>query len=163
MSAVINQPAISLRPMRIADLDRIMQIENVMYAYPWTEGIFRDCLRVGYCCWVMMQEHEIIAYGVMSTGAGEAHILNICVNRDQQRNGYAETLLQHLLNLARRHGADLCLLEVRPSNIAAINLYHKLGFNEVGLRRNYYPDKDGREDAMILALNLELGENHPNF
>ena len=154
MSAVINQPDISLRPMRIADLERIMEIETTMYTYPWTEGIFRDCLRVGYCCWVLKQDHEIIAYGVMSTGAGEAHVLNICVAKGYQRNGHAETLLRHLLELAKRHGADICLLEVRPSNQAAIQLYHKLGFNEVGIRRNYYPDRDGREDAMILALNI---------
>jgi ribosomal-protein-alanine N-acetyltransferase len=154
MSAVINQPDISLCPMRIADLERIMEIETTMYAYPWTEGIFRDCLRVGYCCWVLKHEQRIIAYGVMSTGAGEAHVLNICVEKAYQRNGYAETLLKHLIELAGRHGADICLLEVRPSNRSAIGLYHKLGFNEVGIRRNYYPDQNGREDAMILALNL---------
>lgn len=154
MSAVIIQPDISLRPMQSADLVAVMRIENDMYAYPWTEGIFLDCLRVGYCCWVLTVDDAIQAYAVMSTGANEAHILNICVQREALRNGYAETLLHHLLSLARRHSADICLLEVRPSNRAALNLYHKLGFNEVGLRRNYYPAADGREDAVILAKNL---------
>jgi len=154
MSAVINQPSISLRPMQLVDLDIVMDIENDMYDYPWTEGIFRDCLRVGYCCWVLTVDSELCAYSVMSTGANEAHILNVCVHRDALRNGHAETLLRHLLGVAKRHSADICLLEVRPSNSAAISLYHKLGFNEVGLRRNYYPAIDGREDAVILAKNL---------
>jgi [ribosomal protein S18]-alanine N-acetyltransferase len=140
--------------MREADLPQVMEIERRAYAFCWTEGIFRDCLRVGYACWLVELEGQIQAYGVMSVGAGEAHILNLCVSPAVRRQGYGRKVLSHLLNLARRMRADTALLEVRPSNEAALRLYRSIGFNEVGIRRDYYPDHNGREDALILALSL---------
>lgn len=140
--------------MRQEDLDRVMAIEAVAYPYPWTRGIFSDCLRVGYCCWVLDIAGVVGGYGVMSMGVGEAHILNVCVAPEYQCRGHGRALIEHLVGLARRHEAEMCLLEVRPSNLAAVNLYHGCGFNEVGLRKNYYPDENGREDALILARSL---------
>jgi ribosomal-protein-alanine N-acetyltransferase len=140
--------------MQEDDLDEIMRIELKAYPYPWTRGIFSDCLRVGYCCWVLEVDETLVGYGVMSIGVGEAHILNICVDPQQQRQGYGHTILEHLIGIARRHDTEMCLLEVRPSNTAAVALYHASGFNEVGMRKNYYPDENGREDALILARNL---------
>lgn len=154
MSAIPSEYATRLRPMREADVSTIMEIERRAYAFPWTAGIFRDCLRVGYCCWILEQEAEILAYGVMSVGAGEAHILNICVRPESQGQGLGRHVLNHLLNLARRHRADTALLEVRPSNEPALRLYRSLGFNEVAIRKNYYPDTSGREDALILMRAL---------
>lgn len=154
MSAVVRQPEPRLRPMREADLREVLRIERSAYEFPWTLGIFRDCLRVGYCCWVLENGMEIQAYGVMSVGAGESHILNLCVRPDLQRRGLGRRMLRHLLNLARLHRAKTVLLEVRPSNKAALMLYKDMGFNEVGVRRNYYPAADGREDALILAREL---------
>jgi ribosomal-protein-alanine N-acetyltransferase len=90
----------------------------------------------------------------MSIGVGEAHVLNICVDPQQQRKGYGHVILEHLIGIARRHDMEMCLLEVRPSNTAAVALYHASGFNEVGVRKNYYPDENGREDALILARNI---------
>ena len=140
--------------MQNDDLDDIMRIELQAYPYPWTRGIFSDCLRVGYCCWVLEVDEEIVGYGVMSIGVGEAHILNVCVDPQRQRHGFGRVVLEHLLGIAQRHGTEICLLEVRPSNTAAVALYHACGFNEVGVRKNYYPDDHGREDALILARNL---------
>lgn len=146
-----------LRPMRPEDVAEIMLIENAEYRYPWSEGIFLDCLQVGYCCWVLERAGDIIAYGLMSIGAGEAHILNLCVRAGDRRKGYGERLLGHLLHLARRHRAETVFLEVRPTNQGAIGLYGKMGFAQVGRRKAYYPAENGREDAMILALTLSPG------
>jgi len=154
MSAILQEATINLRPMQAADIDAVMEIENATYPFPWTAGIMRDCLRVGYCCWLAEQDEQIVGYSIMSIGAGESHLLNICVHRDWQRQGIASQLLKHMLNLAKRHGAEVCLLEVRPSNRSAIELYEKNGFSEVGRRKSYYPAKNGHEDALILACPL---------
>jgi ribosomal-protein-alanine N-acetyltransferase len=143
-----------LRPVSGADLDAVMEIEQRAYDFPWTRGIFSDCLRVGYCCWCYDLGRRIRGYGVMSVAAGEAHILNLTVSPDAQRQGVGSRLMRHFLQLARRHDADTVMLEVRPSNIGAIRLYEKFGFNEIGVRRDYYPAGQGREDALLLALSL---------
>jgi ribosomal-protein-alanine N-acetyltransferase len=156
MSAVVKQGHGSkLRPLAVSDLEAVMDIELRAYTFPWTEGIFRDCIRVGYCCWCYEVNGVIHGYGVMSVAAGESHILNLSVNPDYQRQGIGTKLLKHFLQLACRHNADTIMLEVRPSNMAALKLYQKLGFNEIGVRRNYYPAEGGqREDALLLALSL---------
>ena len=154
MSAVISQGDNGIRPMKAADLDEVMAIETCLYDFPWTKGIFYDCLQVGYSCWVYQEDDLILAYGVMSAAAGEAHILTLCVHPDIQRQGYGRMLLDHMLQSARDHKADTILLEVRMSNRAAISLYQKIGFSEVGTRAGYYPAVNGREDAIIMALDL---------
>ncbi len=154
MSAVIKQPLLTLRPMEEADIHEILAIERAAYPYPWTETIFQDCLRVGYCCWVFERDGLICAYGVMSVAVGESHILNICVHPDSQGNGLGRDILDYLLNIARKHKADMIFLEVRPSNAIAKQLYFGAGFDEVGIRRNYYPTETGREDAVIMARSL---------
>ena len=136
------------------DVSGIMNIEMRAYAFPWTAGIFRDCMGAGYSCYVLEKNAEIIAYAVMSVGAKEAHILNICVSPDLRGEGFGYALMDKLVALARQLHADMMFLEVRPSNEAARRLYDKLGFNEIGIRRNYYPAAQGREDALILAKQL---------
>jgi ribosomal-protein-alanine N-acetyltransferase len=153
MSAVLK-PRISFRPMLEEDLPAVIEIERAAYEFPWSENVFRDCLRVGYCCWVLERDALIQAYGVMSVGAGESHILNLCVRPDSQGQGLGSTMLHYLLDLARKHRADTAFLEVRPSNGAALRLYNRAGFTEVGMRRRYYPATGGREDALILARSL---------
>ncbi|HHC73202.1 MAG TPA: ribosomal-protein-alanine N-acetyltransferase [Thiotrichales bacterium] len=143
------------RDMTDADISAVMEIEKVAYEFPWSEGIMRDCLRVGYCCRVLEIHGEIRAYGVMSHGAGEAHILNLCVHPDFQNRGLGRLVMDHLLDLAHRLHALVVLLEVRPSNHRAIRLYRSLGFNEVGSRKQYYPGHgETREDALIMAKEL---------
>jgi ribosomal-protein-alanine N-acetyltransferase len=140
--------------MREADIDDVLYIERGAYAFPWSEGIFRDCLRVGYSCWVLEDGGAMVGYGIMSVGAGESHILNLCIGPGEQGRGLGRYLLEHLLAVARDHHARTTMLEVRPSNAPALRLYNNMGFNEVGVRRGYYPDRHGREDALVLALEL---------
>ncbi len=136
------------------DLEEIVAIDYSAYEFPWSEGIFRDCLRVGYWCRVLERLRTIDAYGVMSVAAGEAHVLNLCVRPDLQGRGLGRKLLSHLLDFARRAGADTMFLEVRVSNAPAIGLYGTMGFCEVGVRTGYYPARQGREDALMLARVL---------
>lgn len=160
MSAVLKDEIPHIRPMRDSDLAMVMAIEREAYSFPWSEGIFRDCLRAGYCCWVVAQGGAIRAYGIMQVAAGESHILNLCVRADDRRQGVGRLLLSHLLEVAKAHRADTALLEVRPTNLAALRLYAAVGFNEVGVRRGYYPGRGGREDALILAMSLDGSGDH---
>lgn len=155
MSAVVAIPDSPVyRPMRDHDVTAVMTIEKRAYRFHWSEGIFRDCLRVGYGCWIMELGGSIGGYGVLSLVVGEAHLLNICVTPEWQGQGYGRLLLEHFIELARERGAYQMLLEVRPSNKAALRLYHTRGFEQVGMRKNYYPGEHGREDALILGLPL---------
>ncbi|HYA37203.1 MAG TPA: ribosomal protein S18-alanine N-acetyltransferase [Candidatus Methylomirabilis sp.] len=156
MSAVVAAPAPLIRPMTGHDLMAVMQVENAAYDFPWTLPIFRDCLRVGCHCYVYESPQGLLGHGIMSVAVGECHILNICVRPDHQRRGLGEGMVYFLLDLARLKKARMALLEVRASNVAAYRLYTKLGFDEVGLRKNYYPARLGREDAIILAKDLTV-------
>ncbi len=159
MSSVMEERVqVRLRPMREADVSGVLAVEESAYPYPWSEGIFQDCLRVGYCCWVWEEGEQVAGYGIMSVGAGEAHILNLCVGDGYRGNGLGRRMLTHLLQLARRHRAEAAFLEVRPSNAVAVELYESAGFHQVGERRNYYPAKGGREDALIMAIPLLDGD-----
>ena len=140
--------------MQESDFDAIMEIENSVYPFPWSRGIFADCLRVGYSSWVLELEREIIGYAVLSAGAGEAHILNLCVAIEHQRQGHGAHILNRLLDLARWHHAKTLFLEVRPGNHSAISLYQQFDFNVVGRRPNYYPAAEDREDALVMAREL---------
>lgn len=155
MNAVHADPeGVSLRPMREADLDVIMSIESRAYPFPWTLGIFRDCLRAGYPAWVLSGREAVMGYGLISLAADEAHVLNVCIAPERQGRGHGRYLLRALVKLASERGARRLFLEVRPSNSQAIALYHSEGFNEIGRRPRYYPAKDGREDALVMAMEL---------
>lgn len=138
------------------DLDTVIAIEEVVYPFPWTRGIFHDCLNVGYLCWVLELNGKIIAYSVMSVAAGEAHLLTIVVPQSEQGKGYGKTMLNEMIQHAVEDNASTLYLEVRTSNKIAIQLYHERGFNELGIRNNYYPAEQGHEDALILALDLSF-------
>lgn len=144
----------ALRPMREDDLEAVMQIELRAYPFPWTIGIFRDCLRAAYPAWVLHEDGRTIGYGVLSVAADEAHVLNVCVDPAEQGRGHGRRLLRALERIARGHGAQRVFLEVRPSNPHAIALYHDEGFNEIGRRPRYYPAQEGREDAIVMAKEL---------
>jgi len=145
-------PEVVLRPMRATDVADVVAIERSSYQFPWSEGIFRDCLRVGYVCRVMTVERQVIGYGVMSFGAGEAHILNLCVAEEYRCRGVGTRMLGSLIDRAAAAGMSEAYLEVRPSNTAAIRLYLSLGFEQVGMRRGYYQAVNGREDAAVLKV-----------
>lgn len=150
----IREPATTLRAMREHDLDAVMGIESRAYAFPWGIGIFRDCLNAAYPSWLLIQSGIVIGYGIISIAAGEAHILNICIDPEAQGRGHGRRLLRALIRVARTQGAERIFLEVRPSNPRAIALYFDEGFNEIGRRPRYYPAHMGREDAIVMAMEL---------
>jgi ribosomal-protein-alanine N-acetyltransferase len=140
--------------MREGDVEAVHDVERRAYEFPWTAGIFRDCLRADYIAWVLERDGAILGYFLMSLAAGEAHVLNIAVAPEQQGRGHGRRMLRSLVHLARARGAQRIFLEVRPSNGGAIALYHREGFNEIGRRPRYYPARDGREDAIVMAMEL---------
>lgn len=144
-----------VRRLTLADLPQVLEIERTAYQFPWSEGIFRDCLRVGYHCFVATDlTDRVLGFALVSIAAGEAHVLNLCVHPQRRRNGVASLLLEHMLDAAARSRADNLLLEVRPSNTAALALYAAHGFERVGLRKRYYPAATGREDAILLEKQI---------
>lgn len=154
MSAVLDD-LWRIRPMTPDDLAQVMDIEQVSYNYPWSRGIFEDCLRMGYRCQVLCEgSGGISGYGLISTAVGEAHLLNLCIAPFCRRSGMARYLLAQLVQIARDDQAHVMFLEVRPSNRAALSLYRQAGFYEIGRRPDYYPAVNGREDAVVLSLDI---------
>ena len=147
-------PELAIRHMHNDDVATVVALERAAYRFPWSEGIFRDCLRVGYVCRVIDLAGVVVGYGIMSMGAGEAHLLNVCIRDDLRCRGLGRRMLEYLLE--RAHGAGMleAFLEVRPSNVVAVRLYQALGFEQVGMRRGYYQAPGGREDAAVLRLDL---------
>jgi len=153
MSAAV-EPRTEIRPMLPADLKIVARIESEAYDYPWSLGIFRDCLLAGYYGIVLDVSGIVAGYSIMSTAASEAHILNICVHPNARRFGYGSQLLNALLVKADELEVERAFLEVRPSNAVALALYRSAGFVEIGVRPAYYQAAYGREDAIVLAATL---------
>ena len=153
MSAVMR-PRIVLDTLAEEDLPDVVRIERAIYPFPWTLGNFRDSIAAGYHCPALRLDGKLIGYAVMMFGPDEAHLLNLSVAEQQQRHGYGEFMLRQLLRVARERGAQRMFLEVRPSNAPALALYAKHGFAEIGRRRDYYPAHGGREDAIVLSLDV---------
>lgn len=141
------------------DVTAVSAMETASYEFPWTAGIFSDCLKAGHSCWVLTVDEMTAGYGILSIGAGEAHVLNLCVDPSRRSQGLGWYLLARLLDVARRHHVQRIFLEVRPSNLHAIALYHAAGFAEIGRRSGYYPARGGREDAIVMARDMgsEMG------
>lgn len=152
MNAVLSEPLMNLRPMVEGDLSHVLQIECSAYPFPWNRNIFKGCLRDGYCCRVLELNGIIAGYAIMSVDKDEAHILNLCVDPKRHRMGLGGFLLEFMLGFAQKQKAVTTFLEVRPSNEVARRFYQKGGFVEVGIQRNYYPARSGREDAIIMAM-----------
>ncbi|MDP3875438.1 MAG: ribosomal protein S18-alanine N-acetyltransferase [Methylobacter sp.] len=142
-----------LRKMRSSDLPGVIAIERANYQFPWGEDIFKDCFRANYHCWVCEENDNILGYCILAMAVGEAHVLNICVAPAEQGQGIGRKMLENLIETAKGR-AETLFLEVRPSNTVAIALYEDMGFNEIGIRKGYYPAKNGREDAIMLALEI---------
>jgi ribosomal-protein-alanine N-acetyltransferase len=153
MAAVVK-PVIQVRGMRVDDLATVSAMEDASYDFPWSAGIFSDCVKAGHPCWVLCVDTEVAGYGILSMGAGEAHVLNLCIGPDYRGRGLGRHLLGRLLDIARWNGAERIFLEVRPSNPLAKALYESVGFSEIGRRLRYYPAHHGREDAIVMALNI---------
>lgn len=150
----IAEPPTTVRDMEHDDLAMVSDIERRSYEFPWSHGVFRDCLLAGYQSIVLIRENRVAGYGILSVAAGEAHILNLCVEPEFRSRGYGERLLDEMLFRARAASVREISLEVRPSNEMALALYRKKGFYQVAKRPAYYQSHQGREDAAVLAKKL---------
>lgn len=153
MNAILK-PHVEMLPMNMSDLDEIMAVENVVYPFPWSRGNFADSISAGYSAWVCRIGGELVGYAVVMLALDEAHLLNISVDANRQGMGFGARLLRHAMQVARDRGAVKLLLEVRPSNVQALALYQHFGFVRIGVRKNYYPAVEGREDAIVLTHAL---------
>lgn len=153
--AAVREPRLAIRPMLRDDVPAVMVIEKASYSHPWSAGIFRDCLRIGYRCLVLTDLDHVCGYAIYSVALDEAHLLNLCVCPSRRRIGLASLLLEHVSAEITVAGADRLFLEVRPSNRAAIRLYGRSGFSQIGRRPGYYPSHAGREDALVMVRYLD--------
>lgn len=136
------------------DVDIVVAAEQRIYPFPWTRGNFADSLAAGYSCWLCREGTHLTGYAVMMVVVGEAHLLNISIVPERQGQGIGAGFLSHLFSVARTHGAQRMLLEVRPSNRSGLALYRRFAFSEIGRRRGYYPAREGREEAIVMARDL---------
>lgn len=139
---------VTLRRMTEADLDTVMDIERGAYSHPWRRGHFSDSLQHGHECWIAERDRRIVGYGVVMCIVDEVHLLNISVRTTEQRQGLGRQLMLDLLARYASQGATMMFLEVRESNTPARRLYESVGFNDMAIRRNYYPATAGRENAI---------------
>lgn len=153
MNAVLK-PRLAFVPMRETDVDAVAAAERRTYAFPWTTGNFVDSLKAGHSAWVCREDGDLVGYAVLMMVVDEAHLLNITILPEAQRRGLGSELLGQMFAVARHHGAVRMLLEVRPGNVAGLALYRRFLFSEIGRRRGYYPGRDGREDAIVMAREL---------
>lgn len=154
ITPVRNLPVV-VRRMVHDDLADIADIERRSYDFPWSHGVFRDCLLAGYNCLVLVHDDRPVGYGILSVAAGEAHVLNLCIDPAHRARGYGEQLLDAMLHISRGAGVREIFLEVRPSNETAIRLYRKKGFHQIASRPSYYQATHGREDAAVLVRKLD--------
>lgn len=141
--------------MSAEDLPAVFALEQRAYGVPWSLGMLRDCISAGHTGLTLRAEDALVGYAILSSAAGEAHLLNLAVEPGRQRCGYGARLLCRILDMARWHHAQVLLLEVRPSNTAALALYQRFGFAQIGRRPGYYPlPGGGREDALVLSRSL---------
>ena len=138
------------------DLPAICVIENLAYPFPWTRGNFSDSLHSGYDFWVLSDADGMAGHAVLMWSVEEVHLLNITVHPERQGRGHGRRFLRWLFSDAQARGARSMLLEVRPSNTLALGLYRTLGFEEIGLRKGYYPSwNNSREDALVFSRRID--------
>ena len=148
---MVSPQSIVLRPMTQSDLPAVCAIEQQVQYAPWTEKLFSDGLE-RHLCLVAERAEQIVGFAVVQFVVDEASLLNIAVEPTQQKQGIGRLLLDEVLTQASAKKATTVFLEVRASNQRAIQMYQQAGFNEMGLRKNYYPAANGKEDAVMMAL-----------
>lgn len=147
--------SLSLVSLDEQDLPALNRIEQAGHLYPWSERVFLDCIRSGYYLDGAMQADRLLGFAVVMPILSEWHILNLCVDPRVHRRGVGRFLMDFVSEQAVKSDIASLWLEVRIGNVAARRLYETLGFDQVGLRKGYYPAKDGREDALVLMRSLE--------
>ncbi len=140
----------------IRRVDELHAIEIRGYPFPWSAKIMQDSFRAGTACWALLDAQDsVLAYAFFSIAAGEAQLLNLCVDPEHHGRGLGRRLMQHLLHTAREQFCTILLLEVRRSNAIARRLYESLGFNTLGVRKGYYPNGPGAtEDALVMGFEI---------
>jgi ribosomal-protein-alanine N-acetyltransferase len=150
---MVSSQSIVLRAMTTADITAVCAIEQQVQYAPWTEKLFSDSLE-RHVCWVAQKDQQVVGFFVVQFIVDEAHLLNIAVDPTQQKQGIGRLLLDNVQQQAMIKKASTIFLELRATNQRALALYQMAGFNEIGLRKNYYPAAQGKEDAVIMALML---------
>lgn len=152
----VDFAALRFGPMQVEDVDQVMAIENLVYPFPWTRGNFLDSIRSGYETAVLRDANSrLVAYFLVMLAVDEAHLLNITVRAELQGRGLGRFLLDRVIELARQKNMSSVLLEVRPSNQRALDVYTRYGFSSIGRRKDYYPAANcTREDAIVMRLPL---------
>lgn len=148
-------PEITIREATPQNLVAIRAIEQASHLSPWSEKQLLDSIHGEHNCRLLLIDNKLCAYLILSAVVDEMEILNIAVSPDNQRKGLASYLMRDLIQLARQQAIARVFLEVRQSNQAAIQLYQKHGFQRVGLRKNYYAGSQGREDGLLMRLELD--------
>ena len=139
-----------------ANLDGVLAIENEVYPFPWSRTVFQTSIAEGYECWVAYDQHDqMVGYFVLMKVVDEAHLLTVAVSGNLHGQGIGRKLMDRLIGMGREIGVESLLLEVRPSNLRAVELYECYGFKEIGRRKNYYQASNNtREDAIVMRLPL---------
>ena len=144
-----------VQTMSLANVVAVEQIERDIYEFPWTDGNFADSLAAGYDGWLFCHDRDMVGYAIVMWAPDEVHLLNLTVAAPHQQRGYGRQMLHWLVSNTASRGAARIMLEVRPSNLIAQRLYLSSGFQQIGLRKRYYPAAAGkREDALVLLLEI---------
>ena len=162
---------LSFLPMQAADLDAVLDIESVSHLHPWTRGNFSDSLAAGHWAYCIRPQVDqaikgsyldpsiLWAYCILYPAVDELHLLNITVSPKLRKLGLASRMMVAIEGVAAQQNMPRIILEVRPSNLAAVTLYQKLGYEQIGIRKNYYPADPhlgAREDALVMAKSIKL-------
>ena len=148
--------ALALRPMVVGDVDDVHALETSVFPHPWSRANFLDSLSSGYDAWVLREAHgPLVGYFLVMYAPDEAHLLDVAVSGARQGNGIGRYLLDRIAARARAMRVESILLEVRPSNERALQVYRRYGYAEIGRRKGYYPANGGqREDAIVMRYAL---------
>jgi [ribosomal protein S18]-alanine N-acetyltransferase len=143
-------------PMTLSDLDDVHALECSVFPHPWSRANFSDSLASGYDAWIARDAEGVLAaYYLLMYALDEAHLLDVALAGMRQRQGLGRALLERIGARAKEQGMGSILLEVRPSNERALEVYRRFGYREIGRRKGYYPAQAGqREDAIVMRIDL---------
>lgn len=147
---------LNYEPMQQSDLADVLALEESVYPHPWSMGNFVDSLSSNYEAWVLRdQSGDLLGYFLLMAIVDEAHLLNVAVSAERQGQGLGRVLLNQAVACARGLGMESVLLEVRPSNTRALEIYERYGFKHIGRRKGYYPAANQqREDAIVMRFEV---------
>lgn len=156
MTPVWDLARLQYEPMTVGDIDEVLEVEECVYSHPWSRGNFIDSLASGYQAWVLRaRDGVLLGYFLLMSVVDEGHLLNVAVSAEIQGQGLGRFLLNQAVACARGLGLASVLLEVRPSNQRALDIYQRYGFTQIGRRKGYYPGFNGqREDAIVMRIAL---------